>query len=184
MFKKFTKALLCSSLMLTSFAAFSGPNFRFSPIGLINGEYKMSLDFPVSENWTLGPTGTYRKDSDDGFDVDGYGLGIRGNYYINRKALEGGWYFGPSLQYVDVKAEENFGGTVGKQTEKGNGIKGAVLFGYQWMWDSFNITFGVGPTYSTLKEIDVKNPQTGSTASYEGDTGYGWDSELSLGWKF
>lgn len=169
---------------MLSLSAQSEVNLRVSPVSLLLGTASVTLDIPVSEAWTLGPTASFTDTTSDGFDVNGYSAGIRGNYFFSGKALDNSWYFGPSLNYAYVEVEEDFGGSIGMIKDRGNGIDLSALFGYQWFWDHFNMGVGLGPSYTTVGDIKVKNKQNNTSETYSGSDGIGLDAEFTLGWKF
>jgi hypothetical protein len=178
--KKFLLALL-----LLPTIALADVNLRVSPLSFLVGGYYVELDVPVGGAWTLGPTLAFLNSRSDGFDVDGFGAGIRGNYFFAGEAFKQGWYFGPAVTYTKVRVEDNFGGSIGKVEGEGSGIAFSALFGYHWFWEHFNLNLGLGPSYLTMDRIRVKNSQNNYREDYSGDyTGFGVTAEFTIGWRF
>jgi hypothetical protein len=156
-------------------------NVRLDPIGPLIGQYGVDVDFPISSAWTLGPSLKYLNREDGDFDVSGYSVGVRGNYWFNGEVLTQGWYFGPLLQYIGVSVEDNSDGSDLEGSANGAGL--TAFFGYQWMWESFNINLGAGPALYTVNDIEVDDGD-GNKEEYRGYSGVGLALEFSLGWKF
>lgn len=154
-------------------------NVRMGPIALLLGVANVDLDFKLSKTMTLGPTVEYISLSAGSTSVTAYKLGVRMNFYPGGGALsEDGWYVGPSLNYVSAKA------TSGTKSVELSGGALAVLGGYQWMWDSFNIMLGGGfiatsiPSTATVKDSsngsqeEVSVSAVGTRASIEFNLGF------------
>lgn len=162
-------------------------NFRFNPIGLLIGAVDVSLDFVVTDEWTLGPQFSYvdfSLNSSSGFtnkvEVSGIGGGLRGNWFYNGVFTDG-FYVGPGLTYTNVSAK------VSNATESAEGsvssVVASALFGYGWFWDSFNILLG-GGFATILSNPKVKVVESnGTTTEYEARKG-GLALEFSLGFTF
>lgn len=171
-------AILMFAFCLTAQAEI---NVRVSPLGLLTGYLGAEVDIPVSSAWTLGPELKFLSTSDGDYDVTGYSLGIRGNYWFNGSVFTQGWYFGPLLQMIGVKVEDDSGTTNLKGDATGVGATG--FFGYQWMWQTFNINLGAGPALYTVNKVTVKD-SNGNRETYSGYSGLGLALEFTLGWKF
>ena len=162
-----------------------GMNIRFSPLGLIVGSFDLTLDVPVSTNWTLGPQLSYTHLSlgtnDTGFSIKGYSAGLRANWF-NNGVFSSGLYVGPSLVYDDLTVTyRQSDGTSGDA--KTSGLGAAVLVGYGWFWDSFNIMLGGGlQTHFQNASVTVTNPD--GSQHTNSNLGTGLTGEFSLGWTF
>ncbi len=169
-------------LLLTSFAS-AAVNFRFSPLAIASGTANLELDFELAKSWSLGPSISYLSHEDNDYDVTGYSIGIRGNYYFGRDVFTQGWYLGPSLHYASVEVEENtiFWGTL---SGKATGFALGVMAGYQWIWESFNMMLGGGPVYYTIDSVTIESSDGTYEESYEGMDGASLALEFTLGWKF
>ncbi len=157
-------------------------NVRLDPLGPLVGSYGVDVDFPVSSSWTLGPALRYLHRKDGDFDVSGYGLGIRGNYWFNGNVFTQGWYFGPLLQYIGVSVEDKHDDYDLEGSANGAGL--TAFFGYQWMWESFNINLGAGPALYTVNNVKVEDKDADEKRNYRGYSGAGLALEFTLGWKF
>lgn len=156
-------------------------NVRVDPLSALIGLFSVDVDIPISQAWTLGPTARFMDRTDGDFDVSAYGFGVRANYWFEDAVFTQGWYFGPSVQYVSVSVEDNESTTNLKGDATGVALIG--IFGYQWMWESFNINLGIGPAYYSISKITAKDNQ-GNSDEYKGYNGAGLSLEFSLGWKF
>lgn len=177
--------LVVALIVMFSSKAYSEVNLRVGALGVFTGNYQLTLDVPISSAWTLGPTGSIVDSKSGGYDVTGYSFGVRGNYYFNKKVFSQGWYFGPSVTFAKVEVDRDYGGSIGKITGDASGVSFTGLFGYQWMWESFNINLGIGPNYVSISELKVTNEQNNYEEDYSGDyTGFGLGAEFTVGWKF
>lgn len=141
-----------------------------------------NIDIPVSQKWTVGPGLSFYRFSDTGFDVKGYEISARGNYWFSGDVFSQGWYLGPTISLLNIKVEHEsvFGGTYEGEA---NVLSTTVFAGYQWMWESFNIMLGLGPSYYASNKITIKDNQ-GNTKEFGGFSGSGLSLEFTLGWKF
>jgi hypothetical protein len=156
-------------------------NLRIDPLAPLVGMVGIELDFPISKSWTLGPQLRFLSREDSDFDVTGYGLGLRANYWFNRPVFTQGWYFGPSINFVSVNVKDDSGASTLEGDANGLGL--TAIFGYQWMWDSFNINLGLGPSFVTVNKITIKD-KSGNRDHYNGFSGVNLALEFTLGWKF
>ena len=156
-------------------------NVRVDPISPLVGTFGVEVDFPISTAWTIGPALRYINRTDGDFDVSGYGIGLRGNYWFNGSVLTQGWYFGPLLQFIGAKVEDTTDGSKLEGSASGAGV--TAFFGYQWMWEQFNINLGAGPSFYSLNTIKVDDGE-GNSRNYNGYNSIGIGLEFSLGWKF
>ena len=156
-------------------------NIRFSPLSPLVGVIDVEVDFKVSEAWSVGPQLSILSTEDGNYDVSGYKVGVRANYFFSGSVFTQGWYFGPSVSVISVNVKENI--AISNYEGDAKGINFNALFGYQWMWESFNINLGGGPSYVSLGKIRTKD-NSGNTESYDGFSGVGLAIEFMLGWKF
>jgi hypothetical protein len=70
-------------------------------------------------------------------------------------------------------------------TGEANGFALTALFGYQWVWEKFNINLGLGPVLYTLSEIKLKDKSGNIEEEYDDSyAGAGMAIEFNVGWKF
>lgn len=159
-------------------------NFRFSPLGLLFGYLNADLDFKVGQEWTLGPSLGYLSWNLDSlgtnYNVTAYQIGARANWYFDGTAINDGWYFGPSINFVSVKVDSNDYSA----STTGIGLTGIV--GYNWMWESFNIMLGGGLSGATTPgEVEVTRKSTNTKEKVSvGRSSAGLALEFTLGWAF
>jgi hypothetical protein len=176
------KRLLAAVLtLMLSLPVLADVNLRVSPLGFLIGSVGVSLDVPVSQQWTLGPDVGFMAYSDGVHDITGLKLGIRGNYWFGRDVFTQGWYMGPALNYsrATVKRDDE----LAKLDGEGTAITASVIFGYQWMWDSFNINLGIGPSFTSAGTITITD-DSGQRSQYSGLQGTGLTGEFTFGWRF
>jgi hypothetical protein len=160
---------------------FAEVNVKVEPLGLISGVLGVGVDIPVSSAWTLGPQLRFTNKTVSEYDVTAYSYGVRGNYWLNGAVFTQGWYIGPSFQFIGANVKDNTGINHLSGSASGVGLTG--IFGYQWMWDKFNINLGAGPAYYSIGNIKVKDNQ-GNSENYKGYRSLGLGIEFNLGWKF
>lgn len=180
---KISSLLALAVFALTIKPASAEVNLRIDPLNTLIGTANVQLDFGIADTWTLGPSIRYIDRTIDDFETSAYGLGIRANYYFNRKVFTQGWYLGPSLGYASakVKTDDGLGGDL---EGTGTGVTAAVIAGYQWMWESFNINLGAGPAYTTIGDITVETDDGNYKEEFDGLSGVDIALEFTLGWKF
>ncbi|HXH29444.1 MAG TPA: hypothetical protein VNJ01_01405 [Bacteriovoracaceae bacterium] len=174
--------VVLSQFLLLSTGAWAETNVRVSPLGLLIGSADVEVDFKISPSVTLGPTFQFLSLDSEGFDVSAYSVGIRSNIFLNGEVFKSGWYVGPVAKYINVKVEDTDNSSSNLEGSA-SGLMVAVILGYQWMWESFNINLGVGPGHSFIDEIRVTD-NAGYDETYEGSGGFVLPIEFMLGWKF
>ncbi len=176
------KSWLISLFTLLTFStAYANTNIRLSPLSPLAGVIDVEVDFKISEAWSFGPQMSILSTDDGNYDVTGYKLGARANYFFNGSVFTQGWYFGPSVSIISVNVKENLATSNYEGDATGIGFVG--MFGYQWMWESFNINLGGGPSFVSVNEITIKD-NAGNKKKYDGFSGAGLAIEFMLGWKF
>jgi hypothetical protein len=173
--------LLLSTLSLKTVHAQT--NVRVGVIDSLAGVVDVTFDFKIGNAWTFGPQLGYANKDIDTFDVKILSPGLRANYYFNGKALTQGWFLGPSVNYIDleVSTEDD---VYGKLTGNATGFYSTLILGYQWMWKSFNINLGVGPTFYALDKVKVENEDSSYDEEFSGFSGTSASLEFTFGWKF
>lgn len=170
--------------MIFCFSGKADVNVRTGPIQLLTQTWNVELDFPISSAWTLGPTLQFVDAEKDGYEVEAFGAGVRGNYYFNGSVFTQGWYFGPSLSYVKVEVVDK-DSLVGDLKGSASGVGFIAMFGYQWMWESFNINLGLGPGYVSISEVELEDDSGTVEEDYDDNySGATLALEFTLGWKF
>jgi hypothetical protein len=162
-------------------------NFRFSPLGLLIGGISVDLDFKVAPDWTIGPALSYYHlrltstgDFESDFDVTGYAVGARANWFHNGTFTDG-LYVGPSVGYATFKVTSS--DSAGDASATASGARAGCLVGYAWFWDSFNIMLGGGFDVSLGDSKLVVKSRSGTQEEIHYASG-GLDGEFSLGWTF
>ena len=172
-------------LLVISFdAAATGEKFniRTAPVSDLIGIYNAELDYKISDSFTVGPTLHSFNYTRDNTKYSNLLLGGRVNYYFGT-ALEGGWLASLSAGYGSFDVSRESGGLV-YSTSSAMRIYTA-LFSYQAMWDSFNLTFGVGGSYFAFPEtVSGINGVDVLTISTSFLSGFLPNAELSVGWRF
>ncbi len=168
----------------------SGSNtfdFRINPVGIVAGGIDANLDVRIAEDWTVGvqgiylhlnlsPSGIYTSD----YNMTAYGFGVRANWFSNG-ALNDGFYFGPSLEYLNLSLKTT--DASGSASGIASGLMASGLIGYGWFWQHFNILLGggygavLGASGITIQ--DAAGSKQTITANLSGLT-----YELSIGWAF
>ncbi len=157
-------------------------NFKFSPLSLLIGVIDLQVDLTVSESWSVGPAFMYLNREIGDFDTKAWSLGIRGNYYLNRKVFTQGWYLGPQLSYlgVNVRGKDVLGGNIEANS---TGAATTLYFGYHWFWETFNMSLGAGPVYYTMGKIKVKS-ENAPDESFNAFDGVRLALEYMIAWRF
>lgn len=182
--KNITRILALLALITTSAAHAQDYmfNIKTAPISDLIGIVNVEMDIAVSEHFTVGPSylGFNYEHSDVDYDANSFG--VRGNYYFNR-ALSGGWLVSLSALYGDFDISEQSAG-ITYSTTTSTRIYSA-LFGYQAMWNHFNLTFGLGASYfsmpSTVTAVEGSDLLEIDTSFLSGILP---NAELTLGWRF
>ncbi len=158
-------------------------NLRVGVIESLAGVVDVTFDFKFGNAWTFGPNLGYANKEIDTYDVKYISPGLRANYYFNGKALTQGWYLGPSVNYIDVEvsSEDDVNGEL---TGSATGYYSTLILGYQWMWKSFNINLGVGPTFYAVDKVKVENEDSTYDEEFSGFSGTSATFEFTFGWKF
>lgn len=157
-------------------------NIKTAPVSGLIGIANVELDIAVSEHFTVGPsyTGFNFEHSDVDYDADAFG--VRANYYFD-KALAGGWLFGLTATYGDFEISKESSGLTFTATTATRVY--TALFGYQAMWDHFNLTFGLGASYfslpGTVTAVEGVDVLEINTSFLSGVTP---NAEFTLGWRF
>ncbi len=179
--------IVAAALSLQSASAFAASgdtmNFRFSPLGLVFGLLSVSMDFKVSEDWTVGPRGSYWRLKYDGIlsevEVTAYGFGGRANWFKNGVFTDG-LYLGPSIEYASAKATVT--DSAGGSSATASLLFAQAIVGYGWFWDSFNIMLGGGLSLP-LGDADLETTENGVKTKRSVSSG-NFAAEFSLGWTF
>lgn len=156
-------------------------NIRVSPLSVLVGVIDVEVDFKIADAWTLGPQLSLVSRTDGTYDVSGYKVGVRGNYWFNGAALSQGWYFGPSVSLVSINVKDSSPSSSLEGDATALGLVG--IFGYQWMWESFNINLGAGPALISIDDVTITD-SSGNKTKYDANGGVNLAIEFNLGWKF
>lgn len=171
-------------VMFKGAKAESNWNLRTAPISDAIGIYNVELDYTLSDKFTIGPM-YYHFDyelSDTTYKSDA--LGLRLNYFF-KGVKNGGWLLGLSglfgtfdISEVRVADGVKFSSSTSTRIFTG-------MLSYQAVWDSFNITTGIGMSSFSLPETVVA---TNGGDSYTVDTsllsGTTPNFEFTVGWRF
>jgi hypothetical protein len=159
-------------------------NVRTNPLQLLIGVLNTDVDFKIHRRWTLGPTLQFIDRKIEDYDVKAYGIGLRANYNLSGEVFHQGWYLGPSLSWLSIEVADK-GTVLTPLTGEANGFALTAIFGYQWMWEHFNINLGVGPVVYTLSEIRLEDKSGTIKEEYDDSfAGAGMALEFNVGWKF
>ncbi len=175
----------------TSYGAEKKYNINFEPVLALVGYVDLSMDFKISENWTLGPEISYWHTSvgsgdptyTDNISLTAFAFGARGNW-CPTGVFQDGWYLSPILEYMNVRATTTSNGQALSALVSEIAITG--LGGYQWFWNSFNMRLGGGLTLATgPSKIHVQT----SNSTYSNDVDYnpnslGFAVDFMIGWSF
>lgn len=155
-------------------------NVRINPLGILVGSLSGDFDFRINEKFTLGPSISYMKASNILTDLSGFGIGLRGNWYLTGDALTDSWYVGPMAGYASLSVSSPFLGT--ESTSRGAFYVG-TLVGYQWVWKSgINLNLGLGANfYSGGDSVVASNGVSLDVPYFHGIVPNG---ELTLGYAF
>ena len=187
-FKVLAVIVLASLALVSNRASAEGSgdqfNFRFSPVGILFGSLNANLDIAVSNTWTVGPQLGYSRfkfgTSDSNFDITGYSIGARGNWFKNGTYTDG-LYLAPAVSYQRVSGHYNR--TNGSQTDvSANGPNVSFIVGYGWFWSSFNMMLGIGGQAQLGDSSVTATNSDGSQSSTK--IGTGVTGEYTLGWTF
>ena len=183
--KRFILITMMSFIVLIqAVKAESNWNIRTAPISDALGIYNVEVDYTLNEKFTIGPM-YYHFDyelSDTTYQSDA--VGLRLNYFFNG-VKNGGWLLGLSGLYgtfdiSEVRASDGLNYSASLSTRIFTG-----MLSYQAVWDSFNITSGIGMSYFSLPETVVA---ANNTLIYTVDTsllsGATPNLEFTLGWRF
>lgn len=190
-------ALITSVLVSTLLLAFSPVqasaaemNIRFAPLSLLIGWLNVDLDVAVSDKWTVGPTlGIWRADVPDTYFVgDKYQLkrnavGVRANW-SQGGSFQTGFYVSPIVQFVRAEISGVSKSTGNDITASASGVTVTGIAGYQWFWDSFNLSLGGGLILGAQSsDVSVQDGPTSYKAASSG-RGTGVALDFMLGWMF
>lgn len=193
-FAKVTLAtlVLFSILATTPSANAAGAemNIRFAPLSLLIGWLNVDLDVRVSNQWTLGPTiGLWRTNVEDNYFVgDKYQLkrnavGVRANW-SQSGSFQTGFYVSPIVQFVRAEISGVSKSTGNDITASASGVTITGIAGYQWFWDTFNLSVGGGLILGAQSsDVSVQDGPTSYKAASSG-RGTGAALDFMLGWTF
>lgn len=187
-----TSLLLATLTVAPSVAHSAGNelNVRFAPLSLLVGWLNVDLDVRVNDQWTLGPTiGLWRANIEDNYFVgDKYQLkrnavGVRANW-SQSGSFQTGFYVSPIVQFVRAEVSGVSKSTGNDITASASGITITGIAGYQWFWDTFNLSVGGGLILGAQSsDVSVQDgPSSYKVASSGRGTGVALD--FMLGWTF
>lgn len=186
-------SLLLATLTVAPSVAHSADNelnVRFAPLSLLVGWLNVDLDVRVNDQWTLGPTiGLWRANIEDNYFVgDKYQLkrnavGVRANW-SQSGSFQTGFYVSPIVQFVRVEISGVSKTTANDITASASGVTVTGIAGYQWFWDTFNLSVGGGLILGAQSsDVSVQDgPSSYKVASSGRGTGVAFD--FMLGWTF
>lgn len=186
-------SLLLATLTVAPSVAHSADNelnVRFAPLSLLVGWLNVDLDVRVNDQWTLGPTiGLWRANIEDNYFVgDKYQLkrnavGVRANW-SQSGSFQTGFYVSPIVQFVRAEVSGVSKSTGNDITASASGITITGIAGYQWFWDTFNLSVGGGLILGAQSsDVSVQDgPSSYKVASSGRGTGVALD--FMLGWTF
>ncbi len=156
-------------------------DIRIGAPSLLIGALSANLDIAVLDSFTVGPEVTYWSLSINDTKAAVTYLGVRSNYYFGRPALSQGWYLGPFADYLKVSVTESINGL--PASGEATGWTVGAIFGYNWMWDNFNINLGLG---GAIRKIDRVTARAGgfSSSTDVNLSGGGPSGEFTVGWAF
>lgn len=188
---RFLGALVLAAALMTNAPSAnalpeSPANVRFGPLSLLVGFTNLTLDFAVGDEWTVGPEVSYWRlkiSSSSGYsdaDITSWGVGARANWFKNGRFTDG-LYLGPSLSYqsFEMKAKNSDGESASASRTS---PVAALLVGYGWFWDSFNIMLGIGPQVALNAGEVVVRDSAGK--EQRRNVGTSVAGEFTLGWTF
>lgn len=153
-------------------------NVRVSPLGLLLGQISGTLDFKVRSDLTVGPSLSLFSLTVGSTSVSSFSFGGEAVYAPNGDIGKDGWIASAHASYGSFSMEETYS-SVNYEASVGILSIGG-LYGYQWMWESFNIQTGAGLSfYSADGTIELES-SSGQTRSITNPVGSG----ISLGLKF
>ena len=164
-------------------------NFRIAPLSLLIGWLNLDLDFKISDDWTVGPTiGVWRVTLEDTLFVDNKlnlernAVGARA-VWSQSGAYQTGFYFSPIVQFVSAKVSGTGKSSGNPISATASGITLTGIGGYQWFWDSFNMSLGAGlQVGAQASKVTVVEAGTSRDVSAERSAGAALD--FMLGWTF
>ncbi len=195
--KSFAKVTLATLVLFSILAATSSANaagaemnIRFAPLSLLIGWLNVDLDVRVSNQWTLGPTiGLWRTNVEDNYFVgDKYQLkrnavGVRANW-SQSGSFQTGFYVSPIVQFVRAEISGVSKSTGNDITASASGVTITGIAGYQWFWDTFNLSVGGGLILGAQSsDVSVQDGPTSYKAASSG-RGTGAALDFMLGWTF
>lgn len=125
-------------------------NVRVYPLSLFIGRLSGDIDVKIAREWTIGPTLSYGNAGFLGTNLNYSSYGVRVNFYLNGAAISDGWLVGGMAERVEARAESD-----GLKAEtSGTAVTG--LAAYNVMYDTFNMTFGGGYTFSNAEAVEKK----------------------------
>lgn len=148
---------IATALMVTPAAAI---NVRTQPLYVFVGIADIALEIPVTQRFSLMPNVRAQADLSE------VQWGLQANLYRQAR-YENGWHTGLHAQTGALNSSS---------VEASYSL--ALLSNYQWNWDEFNLTLGVGPQLKYEREA----------SSESNDALDHWTlwphARFSLGWQF
>ena len=131
-------------------------NVRVSPLGLLLGQISGTLDFKLRSDLTIGPSLSLFSLTVGDTSISSFAFGGEAVYAANGDINKDGWIGSGSLSYGSFSMEQTYSSTA---YEASVGILSlSALYGYQWMWDKFNIQTGAGFSfYSADGTIELES---------------------------
>lgn len=132
-----------------------GINVKLHPVVLLIGMISLDVDYRLAEKFTVGLVGSYLNREVFGVKFQGSFLGARGTYSFG-EAYTSGPYVAGQLEKgkLDVSTPDLVGRQAGVATEPTNL---ALLFGYQWFGDRFNMNIGAGYLKTDIGNLAIRD---------------------------
>ena len=158
-------------------------NIRVSPLGLLLGQISGTLDFKLRSDLTIGPSLSLFSLTAGDTSISSFAFGGEAVYATNGDINKDGWIGSGSLSYGSFSMEQTYSSTA---YEASVGILSlSALYGYQWMWDKFNIQTGAGFSFYSADgtiELESSSGQTRSISNPVG-SGISFGLKFTIGWK-
>ena len=158
-------------------------NVRLSPLSLLIGSISGTADIKIKDNLTVGPSLSIWSLTVGTTKASSFSFGAEANYATNGDIGQDGWIGTAFASYGTFSIEETYSSNI---YEGSMGILSlGGTYGYQWMWEKFNIQAGLGLNYYLADSTISVETSSGQTRSISNPVGSGISLALkfTLGWK-
>lgn len=175
------KKILLTTLLF-SFSAFAHDwNVKTNPVALLIGATNIQGNYALNDKFSVGVGGLVWSTEVLDIEFTASEYHARFDYWFN-KTFEQGWYVGAQVSKLTMELTTEVSGVEFTGDLSSTGY--LAHFGYQWLWENFNISLGTYFGYydfdSSIELTDVDGNVEDESVPAFGAVG----AEFFFGWAF